>query len=939
MRVTSGLLAAALFCLATAFGQVATTGRITGVVTDSTGAIIAGASVKVEGSALMAARNATSQSDGNYLVDLLPIGSYKVTIQAGGFKTFIETGVELAAGFTATVNARLDVGAVQESVTVAETSVVDVQSSSSGTTFTEGLLQNLPSGRDPWSTVEQAPGVTSSTFDVAGNQSYQQSYMQIHGSMPGEETYSWNGLRLNWPGSNGGYTSFYVNHDALQEFQVVTDQAPAEVGVGGLYMNLVTKSGSNEIHGLFAAYYLTGATEAAVDLPKYNGATVQAGSPFVMSRDTTGSMGVPIIKDKLWLFGSFRMYDIREDILSVRTQSGSPVNDIDHQWNVDSRADYQLNAKNRLSAVWLYNEQNRYFRRDTAYSFVSDAASWRQIEPAYILEGLWTSQITNALTLDVRFGYMHQIFPLSYQPTVAASAINTVDLSLSTETGAAPYSDSNLATHTRGAATASYYKGGFLGGSHNLKFGYEAGTATNGYTYAINSDISAIYNNGTPYEATIFNTPLNYSGIIRDAAAFVQDAWHIGHRLTLNIGVRFDHTRSFNPSQSSPSTGTYSNLFGARTFPQSPNVIDWNNFAPRLGAAYDLTGKGRSVIRGGWSRFYRIEGTELAQAVNPNTLSSQTYLWNGAMTNAVPSGFLTGTPVATSGGVFTTVDPHLKHPYSDQSSIGWEQQLFSTLSVGADYFYRNNRDQIGRLSTVRLASDYTAITTLKGSPIMNPLTNQPITLYNLNAAQASQVNYYEVTNIPELNAYGYNGVELSATKRLSSKWMVLAGLTIQRTKGDYSAGTPNALSDDFNDPNRDINRQNNYLFLDSTYVWKINGVYQLPWKVSLSLNFQHYTGYPFRPTEVFTGLTQGSETVALLPQGQLRLPSVNMADMRVARPFTFKERFRFDVMADLFNLGNANTITSEVASYGAVYLKPTNLLNPFVARFGLRLAF
>lgn len=633
------------------------------------------------------------------------------------------------------------------------------------------------------------------------------------------------------------------------------------------------------------------------------------------------------------------MYDIREDILSVRTQAGLPVNDIDHQWNVDSRADYQLNSRNRFSAIWLYNEQNRYFRRDTAYSFVSDVASWRQIEPAYIAEALWTSQITNALTLDVRFGYMHQIFPLSYQPGVAATAINTVDLSLSTETGAAPYSDSNLATHTRGAATASYYKSGFLGGSHDLKFGYEAGTATNGYTYAINGDISEVYNNGNPYEVTVFNTPLNYSGIIRDAAAFVQDAWHIGHRLTLNVGVRFDHIRSFNPSQTSPASATYGSLFGARTFVQSPNVIDWNNFAPRLGAAYDLTGKGRSVIRGGWSRFYRIEGTELAQAVNPNTLSSKTYLWNGALANGMPTGFLTGTPVATSGGVFTTVDPNLSHPYSDQTSIAWQQQLLSTLSIGAAYYYRNNRDQIGRESTVRLPSDYTAITSINGTPIVNPITNQPLTLYTLNAATASLVNYYTITNIKELNAYSYNGVEFTATKRLSSKWMVLGGLTIQRTKGDYSAGTPNALSDDFNDPNRDINRQNNYLFLDSTYVWKINGVYEFPWKISTSLNFQHYTGYPFRPTEVFTGLGQGSETVALLPQGQLRYPSVNVADMRISRVFTFRERFKLDVMADLFNLGNVNTITAEVASYGANYLKPTGLVNPFVARFGLKLEF
>lgn len=200
MRQTKQLFVLTALFLGPLVGQVATTGKITGTVTDATGALMVGATVKVEGPAIMANRTAATHADGQYLIDLLPIGVYTVTVQASGFKTFIQTNVALAAGFTATVNAHLEVGAVQESVTVADTSVVDVQSSSSGTTFTEGLLQNLPSGRDPWSTVAQAPGVTSSTVDVAGNQSYQQSYMQIHGSMPGEETYSWNGLRLNWPG-------------------------------------------------------------------------------------------------------------------------------------------------------------------------------------------------------------------------------------------------------------------------------------------------------------------------------------------------------------------------------------------------------------------------------------------------------------------------------------------------------------------------------------------------------------------------------------------------------------------------------------------------------------------------------------------------------------------------------------------------------------------
>src|SRR5438309_3653912 len=457
-------------------GQAATTGKIAGVVRDASGAAVPGATVTVKSTALMAERTSNTGADGAYLFDLLPPGTYEVTVTSKGFKGFSETGIVLTAGFTATVNANLQVGEVTDVVKVEGEPVIDLQNVQASTTFDQALLQNIPSGRDPWSTVAQMPGVTSSTFDVAGNNSYQQSAMQVHGSTQAEQVYSFNGLDLNWPGASGGYTQFYTNHDSFDEFQVVSDNAPASVPIGGIYMHMVTKSGSNEVHGQAAAYYLTAGTQAGVKQPVFQGSPVATGSPFDMTRDTSASLGGPLMKDRWWLFGSYRRYDLSQRILAVTDQAKNPVKDINHQTNTDLRSDFQVNSKNKFSFIWLYNEQNRFFRRDTAYNYVTAEASWKQIEPAYILEGLWTTQITNNFLLDFRIGWNKIVFPLAYQPGVKSTDINVQDVGSRTETVAAPLEFANPAWVLKFSAGGSWYKGNFRG-AHNFKFGFEMGKA------------------------------------------------------------------------------------------------------------------------------------------------------------------------------------------------------------------------------------------------------------------------------------------------------------------------------------------------------------------------------------------------------------------------------------------------------------------------------
>ena len=242
-----------------AYAQVQT-GSITGVVTDPSGAVLPGVTASLSGEKLIGGlQTQVTDANGSYRFDRLPPGEYTVKFELQGFKTVERQRIRVSASFVASVNPKLEVGSLTETVTVTgESPTIDTRSNVQQAVMSQEILEGVPTGRDPWSLAKIIPGVQISTYDVGGTQSYQQSSLSAHGSNTNDVNYNIDGSTVNWPGGGGGATMLYYDQGMFEEVNYTTSAIPAEVMVGGVSINMVTKEAGNKWRGNVKYYYSNG---------------------------------------------------------------------------------------------------------------------------------------------------------------------------------------------------------------------------------------------------------------------------------------------------------------------------------------------------------------------------------------------------------------------------------------------------------------------------------------------------------------------------------------------------------------------------------------------------------------------------------------------------------------------------------------------------------
>ena len=366
---------------------------------DASGAVLPGVSVEAASPALIEGmRTAVTDNAGSYRIENLRPGDYTVTFALSGFRTMKREGIKLPVSFTATVDANLALGQLEESITVTgESPLVDVRGSVSQSVMNRERLDTIPTGKDPFAVGQLIAGVTTTTPDVGGTQIMQQPTLQVHGSSGNDNVFMVDGVQMQHMGFGGNQTGFYFNDGLMEEISYQTSTLPAEAPVGGVQINMIPNDGGNVFHG---TVFSTGANSS---MQANNLGADQAALGFMVQNrvqsvyDINLTLGGPVKHDRLWFFSTIRRWSANNYLGNTFASDGSQAVDDQRLTDVTGRLTVQASKNNKLSLHYDRSIKWRGHRPNNLISAsINDpiAATVQKTIRNYMAQIKWTSSIS-----------------------------------------------------------------------------------------------------------------------------------------------------------------------------------------------------------------------------------------------------------------------------------------------------------------------------------------------------------------------------------------------------------------------------------------------------------------------------------------------------------------------------------------------------------------
>ena len=864
------------------------TGTITGTVKDTKGEVLPGATVEILGEKLLGGvRSIMTNEKGKFRFPNLTPGKYEVTITLEGFQTTKMSELRVNVAGTVTVDVNLKLATIEESVIVtAESPVLDLKKSVVSTNITSELMEVLPMRRFTFfDFVGTTPGVTSSSGDHSNN------WQSALGSSTNANTYYFEGVETTNPENAGSW--LWANPDQIEEINVIVSGAPAEYGnFQGMVVNLVAKTGSNIFSGNLNFYYradgLTGNNTPDEEFPFYRDAY----------RELTSTLGGPIIKDKLWFFWAGQLMNDRSVGVGADPAFGAGLYRYDTTFG---RLDWQINKNNKFT---LSLDINWYRWEATPDAFAPYEAQTSEDASNPVLSASWTSLLSQNTFFEIKYsGWWVTLLTRAADGDMETPA--HYDAYTGMYSGNSYYWGDWPTGQQNIQGTVSHFADDFLGGDHEFKFGVIYNHSWAGWKWGYHSNVYYYDWDGYPYYA-FFMDPEEYGGVANRFSSFLDDSWAVNDRLTLNLGVRFDHTRGGYPEY--PKLDKDANPTG-ETFPADMDILKWDTWSPRLGLVYQLTGDRKTILKASYGRYY---GHMLMQVFYGSAPSKTDRYWYGYNWDTGEYDYLWQhiDPIADRG-----IDRNLKNPYSDSFSVGIEREIFPEFSLSLTGIYKESKNSVQNHNT---GAEYELI------DYYDEFGDRTIQVYN-----QTNDSFYLTTNPG--NRTTYKALILALKKRLSNNWQVSGSFTLSKALS-YPVG--------YWDKNDLINNYGVPSGNDRGYQFKISGTYIFPFGIMLSAYFSHEQGRPFN-REIPIWLDQARVWVSAEERGSKRYPDATFLDLRVEKEFSLWGNARLKFLIDVWNLFNADYYywVASTDADSSAYLAPGGYTLPRRAQIGIRFVF
>jgi hypothetical protein len=1014
-----------LACLVAAQSTAWAQATIAGAVKDSSGAVLPGVTVEAASPALIEkVRTTVSDGAGRYRIEDLRPGAYVVTFTLPGFVVLRRDGVVVSGTGVITIDGELRVGGVQETVTVTgETPIVDVQSTKSEITLDNETMRNMPGVRSYSYLLGMVPGLMTNTGNVATGPVF--AIFPIHGGRGVESRLTVEGMNISNPPGGNQPPNYTADIGNAQEVTMTTSGGLGESETAGLQMNIVPRQGGNRMSGLF---FVSGFSEGMqsdnyTDELKARGATQP--TPTTRVYDVNMAGGGPIVRDRLWYYMSVRVQGSRQNILNVfyNQNAGNPnawtyVPDFnkpayyDRTWeNYTPRITWQASSRNKFSFSW--DEQpvcractgTASFSGSPAAGTTPEADGHGEFSPQRVQTGRWTSPISNRLLLEAGLGTTYyQWAGKELDPNPTRDLVRVVNLNqVISPPGLTPFTQTTTfrsqhwwVNKTRGTtwnAAASY-----VTGSHSIKVGYQGNHWIDDRELNTNSQhLQYTFTAGVPSSITMYASPYNVNARAMSTSFYAQDQWTVS-RLTLQGAIRYDNPWSWFPETVQPAS-TY---FPGATFPKTDGVTGYKDITPRMGAAYDVFGNGKTALKVSLGKYLQgASVSNLAYNANPALRivgggggifpPSVSRTWEDDDGDFIPDCVLTnlnaqGTTRASTGGVSDGIDfcnstdlrfgstQLIGSVFDEALFSGWgvrpsdwalgvtiQQELFARASVEVGY----HRRSFTMFTTGGTVNDNQSIGPNDVLPYSITVPNDP-RLPNVGATIGPLYN----TNP---NVFNTGTILVRRTKDVGDDTRVFNGVdvtfNIRETKGiTFSGGTSTGkVENNWCEIRAAVPESfllNPYCNIASPWQTSLRGLvaYTVP-RIDVQLSSvikdrpnvgteqlgsiaANYTltaaDQAAAAAQIGRPLTAtGPITVNLLAGGQLYGPRVRQWDFAAKKIFRFGGQ-RLTVGADIYNLLNNNVTLGFSGGFvpnAPGWQSPTSYMNPRVFRLNAEFAF